>query len=125
MQSKEAKMKQMVEFKVRTSQVRWLEQAYMSQNTDAAMAFWNDMCRTKVVRVNMAQLFWLIGKLEVKADTHNDNQEYADRNSALRFRQKCLKEFNKVAPFSENWSLQFDSDEYEAAYEDYTGVDAP
>lgn len=117
-------MKQKVGFKVRTSQVRWLEQAGMSQNTDAGMAFWFNMCRTKVVNVNMAQLFWLIGKLESKADAHNDNQEYADRNSALRFRQKCLQEFNKVATFNENWSLQFDPAEWEAAHQDYSGVDA-
>ncbi len=117
-------MEQKVEFKVRSSQVRWLEQASMSQNTDAGIQFWGNMCRTKVVRLNMAQLDWLINKCASKADAHDDNQEYADKYSALRFRQKCIKEFNKHDAWSENWSLKIGSEAYEAAYTDYTGVDA-
>lgn len=113
-------MEPKVEFKVRKSQVRWLEQAYMSQNTDAGMAFWNDMCHTKLVRVNLVQLNWLINKLENKAQAHDDNQEYADRNSALRFKAKCIKEFNKYEPWREDYWVQFGHEAAEAAHEEYS-----
>lgn len=111
-------MEPKVEFKVRTSQVRWLEQAAMSQNTSAAMRFWGNMCDTKVVRLNLVQLHWLIGKLENKADAHDDNGEHADKYSALRFRAKCIKEFNKYEPWRENYGIGLDA-EYEEGWEQY------
>jgi hypothetical protein len=117
--SKGGAMEPKVEFKVRTSQVRWLEQASMSQNTSAGMRFWGAMCSTKVVRLNLVQLDWLINKLENKAAGHDDNQEYADRNSALRFRARCIKEFGKHAKWHAEYFSNYPDGSYEEGWEQY------